>query len=232
MPCLCCNTRLLPRVLCWPSRSRCLVSVVTHGCCHVCFALRPVGVCVAFQLRVSVAVLLELTELAKPVERLCLCCNTLPAAKEYTVTRREIIILICSAISSVSSSWCVPNHHPDLLCHQLCVIIMVCTRSSRAHRPTCEQDSNTASRAGHRTPASACRDLDTLADSRGKPHTQAVVVVAAPLPAGTSRDHTQAVVVVTAPLPAGTSRDHTQVVVVVTAPLPAETWTRWRRARG
>ena len=31
---------------------------------------------VAFQLRVSVAVLLELTELAEPVERPCLCCNT------------------------------------------------------------------------------------------------------------------------------------------------------------
>ena len=29
--------------------------------------------CVAFQLRVSVAVLLELTELAKPVEMPCLC---------------------------------------------------------------------------------------------------------------------------------------------------------------
>ena len=28
----------------------------------------------------SVAVLLELTELAKPVERPCLCCNTLPHA--------------------------------------------------------------------------------------------------------------------------------------------------------
>ena len=82
---------------------------------RVCFVLRAVRVCVAFQLRVSVAVLLELTELAKPVERLCLCCNTLPAAKEYTVTRREIIILICSAISSVSSSWCVPDHqeHTD-----------------------------------------------------------------------------------------------------------------------
>ena len=33
-------------------------------------------VCVAFLLRVSVAVLLELTELAKPVEMPCLCCNT------------------------------------------------------------------------------------------------------------------------------------------------------------
>ena len=43
---------------------------------HVCLALRSVRVCVAFQLRVDVAVLLELTELAKPVERPCLCCNT------------------------------------------------------------------------------------------------------------------------------------------------------------
>ena len=38
---------------------------------HVCLALRIVRVCVAFQLRVSVAVLLELTELAKPIERPC-----------------------------------------------------------------------------------------------------------------------------------------------------------------
>ena len=43
---------------------------------HVCLALRIVRACVAFLLRVSVAVLLELTELAKPVERPCLCCNT------------------------------------------------------------------------------------------------------------------------------------------------------------
>ena len=42
-----------------------------------CFALRTVRACVAFQLRVSVAALLELTELAKPVERPCLCCDTL-----------------------------------------------------------------------------------------------------------------------------------------------------------
>ena len=42
-----------------------------------CFALRTVRVCVAFGLRVSVAVLLELTELAKPVERPSLRCNTL-----------------------------------------------------------------------------------------------------------------------------------------------------------
>ena len=54
----------------WPSwyhRSRCRVSVVIEA--HT-------WLCVAFQLRVSVAVLLELTELAKPVERPCLCCNT------------------------------------------------------------------------------------------------------------------------------------------------------------
>ena len=43
---------------------------------HVCIALRIVRVCAAFQLRVSVAVLLELTGLAKPVERPCFCCNT------------------------------------------------------------------------------------------------------------------------------------------------------------
>ena len=47
---------------------RCLLS-------HVCLALRSVRVCVAFQLRVSVAVLLELTELAKPAEMPRLCCN-------------------------------------------------------------------------------------------------------------------------------------------------------------
>ena len=38
--------------------------------------MRTVRVCVASQLRVSVAALLELTELAKPVEMPCLCCNT------------------------------------------------------------------------------------------------------------------------------------------------------------
>ena len=34
------------------------------------------SLCCVFRLRVSVAVLLELTELAEPVERPCLCCNT------------------------------------------------------------------------------------------------------------------------------------------------------------
>ena len=51
----CSNTRS------WPSRSRCLVSVVTHT--------RSV-------LRICAAVMLEHTELAKPVEMPCLCCNT------------------------------------------------------------------------------------------------------------------------------------------------------------
>ena len=43
---------------------------------HVCFVSRAVRVRVAFQLRVSVAALLELTELTNPVEMPCLCCKT------------------------------------------------------------------------------------------------------------------------------------------------------------
>ena len=61
---------------------------------HVCLALRTVRVCVAFQVRGSVAVLLELTELAKPVERPCLCCNT--HAQLFVVTHM---------LSSAASTW-------------------------------------------------------------------------------------------------------------------------------
>ena len=43
---------------------------------HVCFDSRPVRVRVAVLLGVCVVVLLEFTELAKPVEMPCLCCNT------------------------------------------------------------------------------------------------------------------------------------------------------------
>ena len=43
---------------------------------------RRVRVCVALQFRVSVAVLLELTELAQQVEMPCLCCNTRVALTE------------------------------------------------------------------------------------------------------------------------------------------------------
>ena len=43
---------------------------------RLCFVSRTVRVCVAFLLRVCAAVLLELTELAKPVEMPRICCNT------------------------------------------------------------------------------------------------------------------------------------------------------------
>ena len=54
--------------------------------------------CVAFLLRVSVAVLLELTELAKPVEMPCLCCNTHSGATCST--------LLCGAFSPSSIDNC------------------------------------------------------------------------------------------------------------------------------
>ena len=57
-------------VLCIPPSLRLFPG--RHCSCHTAATVR---VCVPFQLRVSVAVLLELTEPAKPVERPCLCCN-------------------------------------------------------------------------------------------------------------------------------------------------------------
>ena len=60
------------------------VSSSSWPCCTICIIRAPLLVhaqipCAGAhtpQLRVSVAVLLELTELAKPAERPCLCCNT------------------------------------------------------------------------------------------------------------------------------------------------------------
>ena len=43
---------------------------------RLCFVSRTVRVCVAFLFGVCVAVLLELTELAKPVDLPRLCCDT------------------------------------------------------------------------------------------------------------------------------------------------------------
>ena len=43
---------------------------------RLCIVSRTVRVCVAFLLGVGVAFLLELCELAQPVEMPCLCCNT------------------------------------------------------------------------------------------------------------------------------------------------------------
>ena len=55
---------------------------------RLCFASRAVRVCAAFLLRVSVAVLLELRELAKPVERPRVCCST---AKRWWLQQKDMI---------------------------------------------------------------------------------------------------------------------------------------------
>ena len=47
---------------------------LVRGLSRLCFVARTVRVCVAFLLPVSVAALLELTELAKPAEMPRLCC--------------------------------------------------------------------------------------------------------------------------------------------------------------
>ena len=67
---------------------------------HACLVSCTVRVCAAFLLRVSVAVLLELTELAKPVERPCLCCDT---HTHTGLPRRRAEMR--SAASHESSAW-------------------------------------------------------------------------------------------------------------------------------
>ena len=62
--------------ICEPLVSQLQVRTISQHTASEPTVSRTVRVCVAFQLRVSVAVLLELTELATPVERPCLCCNT------------------------------------------------------------------------------------------------------------------------------------------------------------
>ena len=80
----CSGSVLLPcsnspsRSVSWPSRSRCRVSGVAHSSPRPHHPRRAHRGHTASG--VSVAVLLELTELAKPVEMPCLCYNTLPAA--------------------------------------------------------------------------------------------------------------------------------------------------------
>ena len=56
--------------------------LTTHMPCLSCNTHQPHNTR-AILLRVSVAVLLELTELAKPVEMPCLCCNTRAMQEDY-----------------------------------------------------------------------------------------------------------------------------------------------------
>ena len=65
-------------------------------------------VCVASQLRVSVAVLLELTELAKPVERPCLCRNT-------HTSHQSVPLPAAAVLGAAPSVWLEEKHHQMLL---------------------------------------------------------------------------------------------------------------------
>ena len=71
----------------------------------MCFDPRTVRVCVASLLRVSVAVLLELTELAKPVEMPCLCCNTHAVAQEPLPEFVPVEELTVAEIAAEVNEW-------------------------------------------------------------------------------------------------------------------------------
>ena len=80
----------------------------TSNCRSLTISQHP-RVCDAFLLRVSVAVLLELTELAKLVEMPCLCCNTLKTSPISMLVESDTL-----STQLLPQMPCLPSHNARL----------------------------------------------------------------------------------------------------------------------
>ena len=140
-----------------------------------------VRLCVAFLLRVSVAVLLELTELAKPVEMPCLCCNTHTHTHRCTELAKPVEMpRLCCNTHALSQSLTAERHDHITPLHTFSEVDSshACRRQSGAH--AAKQDGTDAPACGG-DPAAVPRDVRAPGGPNKRLHFQG------PRPGGAAR---------------------------------------------